>query len=239
MASCWGFIGVECATAPAGAVENPSKTIPRAIILGTCGVALVYVVSSLSVMGAVPSDILAASRSPYVDAINLSFGANFSKIVSLVTFIIMVGTSNAWTLSASQVSLGLAEDGLLPKIFAKTNRNKAPYISVLASSVGIIPIMILSTSPNLAEQIGGIIDFSVNAFLMVYGICCMAFMKICLDSGKIFKAVLGAIALLFCAVIIANSDLQATVVSLLLTVSGVLVLPFVNLGSKAKAIAKA
>jgi APA family basic amino acid/polyamine antiporter len=26
----WGFIGVECATTPADAVENPKKTIPRA-----------------------------------------------------------------------------------------------------------------------------------------------------------------------------------------------------------------
>ncbi len=38
----WGFVGVESATTPAGSVENPKKTIPRALILGTFIVALVY-----------------------------------------------------------------------------------------------------------------------------------------------------------------------------------------------------
>jgi APA family basic amino acid/polyamine antiporter len=233
--SFWGFIGVECATAPAGAVRNPSKTIPRAIILGTLGVAAVYVVSSLSVMGAIPSAALAVSKAPYVDAINLTLGENISKLVSLVTFIIMAGTSNAWTLTAAQASLGLAQNGMLPAFLAKKNKNAAPYVGVIASGVGILPILILSTSPSLSEQISGIIDFSVGVFLIVYATCCLAFIKISFDSRKILKVILGIIAFLFCLIIIINSSVESTIVSLLFIASGILVMPFAKFSKEKKA----
>jgi APA family basic amino acid/polyamine antiporter len=229
MTSFWGFIGVESATAPAGIVENPSKTIPKAIIIGTLGVTIIYVISSLSVMGVVPSSMLATSKSPYVDAINLVLGENLSKIVSLVTFIIMVGTANAWTLSAAQVSLGLAEDKLLPSFFAKTNKNSAPYISILVSSLGMIPILILSINPNISSQISDIIDFSVGVFLMIYATCCLAFIKINMKKKNTINAVIGGAAFLFCLLVIANSSIQSTMVSLLFIATGVFMLPFAKI----------
>src|SRR5690606_23550411 len=31
----WAFLGLECATIPAGNIENPARTIPRATVVGT------------------------------------------------------------------------------------------------------------------------------------------------------------------------------------------------------------
>ncbi|MGH2929107.1 MAG: amino acid permease, partial [Solirubrobacteraceae bacterium] len=42
-ATLFAFIGVECATIPAGHVRDPGKTIPRATLLGTLIAALVYI----------------------------------------------------------------------------------------------------------------------------------------------------------------------------------------------------
>ncbi len=46
----WGFIGLESATTPAGSVENPSITIPRAVVFGTISVALLYLINSIGIM---------------------------------------------------------------------------------------------------------------------------------------------------------------------------------------------
>ncbi|MDR1982422.1 MAG: amino acid permease [Holosporaceae bacterium] len=226
MESFWGFIGVECATTPAGVVENPSKTIPRAIIIGTLGVATIYFINNLSVMGVIPGNVLAVSKSPYVDAINLVLGKNTSIFISMITFIIMVGTSNAWTLSSAQISLGLAQEKLLPAFFAKKNKNLSPYISVLISSIGMIPILILSKNQNLSEQISSIINFSVEIFLMVYAMCCLAFIKINIDSQKFFKIILGITAFSFCLMIIINSSLYSILIASLFPISGIFMLPF-------------
>ena len=60
----WGFIGVETATTAAGIVENPTKTIPKAVLLGTIVVAAIYFLNSFAVMGVVPPDVLATSQAP-------------------------------------------------------------------------------------------------------------------------------------------------------------------------------
>jgi APA family basic amino acid/polyamine antiporter len=227
--SFWGFIGVECATTPAGAVENPTKTIPRAIIIGTFGVTMVYLFNSLSIMGVIPGDALASSNAPYVDAINVVLGKNISMIISIMAFFIMVGTTNAWTLASAQISLGLAQDGLLPPLFAKKNKNLAPYASVLISSLGMIPILLLSKDQNLSKQINNIIDFSLEIFLLVYAISCVAFIKINRKSGKIWKNILGVAALSFCIIMMANSSAQSMLVALLFAASGVCMKPFVKI----------
>ncbi|MDR1551569.1 MAG: amino acid permease [Holosporaceae bacterium] len=226
--SFWGFIGVECATAPAGAVQNPSKNIPRAIIIGTVGVAAIYFINNLAIMGVISSNDLAASQSPYIDAIKMVLGKNLSKVVSLITFMILVGTSNAWTLASAQASLGLAQDGLLPAIFARRNRNLAPYVGVLISSVGMVPMLICSQSKNLSEQISSIVDYSTKVFFLVYMVCCMAFTKISMADKKLFKSFLGVIVGTFCLAMILHSTIISLLVSATFVCSGILMWPFVR-----------
>src|SRR5664279_1251145 len=50
----FAFLGLECATIPSGSVANPGKTIPRATMLGTLIATVIYIVSSISIMGMIP-----------------------------------------------------------------------------------------------------------------------------------------------------------------------------------------
>ena len=123
----WCFIGLELATAPAGSVDNPAKTIPKAVVLGTVCVAVIYFINNFAIMGLINGNNLASSRAPYVDAIKIMFSGNWHLIVSIVAFIFCVGSLNAWVLSSGQVAFGLAEDRLMPKFFAKRNKYGSPF----------------------------------------------------------------------------------------------------------------
>lgn len=224
----WGFIGVESATTPAESVNNPSKTIPRAIIIGTCAVALIYLINSISIMGVIPSQTLAISKAPFVEAINVVAGKNISLILSIIASIVCIGTVNAWVLTSAQISLGLAQDKLFPKFFAKKNRKGAPYISVLISCIGMIPILILTKNESLSEQISYIINFSVLAFIMVYIVCCLAFLKITFRENKKGKSIIGIFALCFCLLMIIEASVQSICISSLFFISGVFILPLIK-----------
>ncbi|GHT92330.1 amino acid permease [Alphaproteobacteria bacterium] len=225
----WGFIGVECATTPADSVTNPSKTIPMAIILGTCGVAAVYVMNSAAIMGVVPSGVLEMSKAPFVDALSAVVGGDSSfwlTILSLATAIICIGTLNAWILTSAQVSLGLAEDKLLPRFFAKKNRAGSPYVSILISFFGTLPILILTKYDNsIGEQIALIIDISVKVFVVVYLVCCLAFMKFSICERKIGRSIIGIGAIAFCLLLLHDSDLKSVFIVVLFFLSGVFMLP--------------
>lgn len=203
----WGFIGLESATTPAGSVKNPSKTIPRAIVLGTLSVALIYAFNSLAIMGVVPNAQLMQSQAPYSDASRIIFGGNWNLLIALLASIVCIGTLNAWMLTSGQIALGLAQDGLMPAFFARKNKFGAPYYGLMISALGMVPFLVLTLSNNLAQQINTIIDISVTTFLFVYLICILAFLKILKKqhSATRFQWIYGLAAFVFCAWIIITS----------------------------------
>lgn len=220
----WGFIGLESATTAAGNVENPSVIIPKAIILGTLSVVLVYLLSSLAIMGIIPGPELALSKAPYVEAAQRIFGGNWHILISLIASIVCIGTLNAWMIASGQIALGLAEDKLMPDFFARKNQNNAPYGGIIVSCFGILPLLILTSNETISEQITSIIDFSVTAFLFVYLICSISFIKLLWGSQsnfKMFQYIFGFISIGFCLWVIYETALQTVLIASFFVISGV------------------
>ncbi|MBU6141302.1 MAG: amino acid permease [Proteobacteria bacterium] len=219
----FGFIGLECATTPAGDVNHPKKTIPKAIILGTLLVALLYMFNSVGIMGIMPSAELAQSKAPYVDASKIIFGGNWHFLIALIASITCIGSLNAWVLASSQIVLGLAKDGLMPQIFAKKNQHEAPYFSVIISCAGTIPLLILTTNESLAAQVNSIVDFSVTAFLFVYLACCFALIKLQLKDkeSSLPELFCGILSAIFCFWVIYETPIKSLCVAMLFVCSGI------------------
>ena len=217
------FIGVECATAPAGAVENPSKTIPRAIMLGTFAVAIIYFVNNLAIMGVIPSSILCNSKAQFVDAVYIVLGHNVSRLLAIITSVVIIGTLNAWLITSSQISYSLAQGGFLPKLFAKTNRSNTPYVSVIVNCMALIPLLVMIKNGTFAEQIMYLIDMSVQTFLLVYIACTFAFLKL-IDEG--WKKIIGCISLIVCSIVLIWARPESITSALLFVATGIFVLPF-------------
>lgn len=199
----WGFIGVECATTPAESVKNPSKTIPRAIVIGTACVALIYIINTVSVIGVVGFDELLNTCAPYATAMSKIFPGYSNIAISVMAMIVCVGTLNAWTLTSSQIAYGAVSDGLFPKIFAKTNKADAPVFSLWISSIGMVPFLILSEINCMQHGLERLIDLLVSIFIFIYLVCCISFMKMIkkwyLSKGKRLRMIaLCQFAILFC-----------------------------------------
>jgi APA family basic amino acid/polyamine antiporter len=220
----WGFIGLESATTPAGSVENPSKTIPQAIVWGTLCVALLYIFNCLGIMGLIPGPELALSKAPYVDAAQHMFGGNWHLLLSAAACLVCVGTLNAWILTSGQIALGLAQDSLMPRFFGTKNSNDAPVWALIISSLGILPLLFLTASESIAQQIAALVDISVIAFLFVYIVCCCSLLKVLAVQrvrARGYQALVTIIALAFCVWIIYETPLQVLGIASLFVASGV------------------
>lgn len=218
----WGFIGLESATAPAGIVENPSKTIPLALVIGTSIVGLLYLFNSISIMGAVPGQELALAAAPYVTAAEKALGGNWGTAIALISSLVCLSTLNAWTLTSGQIAYGLAKNGLFPSFFTKTTKEGAPFWGLIASGIGIAPLLALLSTKSLHEQVAAIIDISVISFLFVYLAACAALWKMLKQEGlRVSRA--GMITMgagLFCCWIIAQASMTTLGIAGLFTISG-------------------
>ncbi len=61
----WAFLGLESACANTDAVDNPEKNIPIAVLGGTLGAAVIYIVSTNVMAGIVPNADLVKSTAPF------------------------------------------------------------------------------------------------------------------------------------------------------------------------------
>ncbi len=113
----WAFLGLECATIPAGSVRNPTRTIPLATIVGTTLTAAIYIVSTIGVMSLVAPDALASSTAPFADGARQLIGDRAAQLVALGAAVSCAGALNGWVLIAGQLPMAAAADGLFPRVF--------------------------------------------------------------------------------------------------------------------------
>ena len=219
----WGFIGFESATAAAGDVKDPKRIFPPALVLGTLFVALIYFVSSLGIMGVIPGHILMNTEAPYTETARIILGGNWHLLISFIACIVCITAVNAWTLASGLIALGITQDGLMPKFFAKKNKHGAPVFALVLSCIGTLPLLFFTHSENLAQKVNTIIDLSVTAFLFVYVICCLAYLKILWQQRakeKMWQWFCGIFSLGFCLWIIFSTPMKTLLVCSFFVVSG-------------------
>jgi APA family basic amino acid/polyamine antiporter len=183
----WSFIGLESATIPADDVENPQKNIPRATILGVTITALIYILSTIAVMGVIPMDKLVQSNSPYADAAQVMFGPMAHYIVAIGAIISCLGALNGWTLLQGQIPLAAARDGIFPKVFAKESRFSTPYVGLIVSSILITLLILLTYHTGSVEKFTLIILIATLASLIPYLYTCLAEIMIFIKYREQFK----------------------------------------------------
>ncbi|MBN2316262.1 MAG: amino acid permease, partial [Sedimentisphaerales bacterium] len=127
-----------------GEVRNPTKNIPRGMILSVITVTLAYVAILVVTVGILPGDKLSASLTPVADAGRVLFGHAGYVIVSIGALLAFITTANAGILSASRYPLALSEDKLLPGVVSKlTKRKKSPIVAVSITGLLIYLCMLL------------------------------------------------------------------------------------------------
>jgi APA family basic amino acid/polyamine antiporter len=164
----FAFLGIECATIPSASVANPEITIPRATMLGTIITTIIYIVSSVSVMGMIPAAALRDSVTPFADAASIVFGPGAVYWVGGGVAIAAFGTLNGFILIQGQVASAMADDGLFPPIFSKKNKNGVAGSGIMTGSTIVSVIMLMNYTKGLASQFKFLILLSTLAVLVPY-----------------------------------------------------------------------
>jgi basic amino acid/polyamine antiporter, APA family len=184
----WSFIGVESATVPAGDVENPRRTIPRATLIGTAVTALVYVLGTIAVMGILPATKLGDSTAPFADAARDAFGGWSGPVVAFAAAVSAFGCLNGWILLQGQVPLAAARDDLFPRFFARTNRNGVPVTGLVVSSVLVTGLTVMNFNASLVDQFTFVILLATLTTLVPYVFSTAAQLMLLITDRERFEA---------------------------------------------------
>jgi len=130
----YAFVGWENSATLAEETENPRKNIPRALVIGTLAIGIVYVFLAYATEIAFHHDAKAIGKSaiPFIDALKASAAglliiAYLAGMTSI--FACLLGLTN----SQARILFSAGREGLLPVFFGKIHpQHKTPHIAMWA-----------------------------------------------------------------------------------------------------------
>lgn len=132
----WNYMGWDNASTIALEVERPQRTYPRAMIAAVILVSLTYILPVVAVkVTGVPAS--AFETGSWADLAGLMAGNWLRVALVLGGMMSGFGMFNALVMSYSRLPLAMAQDGMLPRVFARIHpKTRAPWVAILVCATG-------------------------------------------------------------------------------------------------------
>jgi amino acid transporter len=172
---CFAFSGFEISSMVGQEVYNPRKTIPRSIVLSGIAITLIYILSSASVLVAVPASEL-AERSGIADAVELVGGrlgyAGLGAFIGLLLFVGSIGGTSSWIAGAARVPFAAGVDSAMPAAFARLHaKYRTPHVALIVQAIATTALFLVSVYLSVGggeTSIQEAYDIMVNLTILVY-----------------------------------------------------------------------
>jgi APA family basic amino acid/polyamine antiporter len=168
----WSYGGWHHASYLAGETRNANKVIPKAMMLGTLVVTVVYLLCNLAYLFILSVDEIAAEKAVAAEAIGrvLSWGG---PLMAILIAISVFGTASIYTLTAPRIYYRMASDGVFFSLFGKIHtKYKVPvWAIVLQSGWAVVLLIFWGTFSNLI----GYVVFTDWLFMLLAGVSIFIF----------------------------------------------------------------
>ncbi|MEN9509224.1 MAG: hypothetical protein RLZZ621_1787 [Gemmatimonadota bacterium] len=167
----WAFDGWGDLSKVAGEVKDPEKTLPKAIVLGTIAIIVIYLLANVAYLSVLSVEEMRRAPLVAADVAQRLIGPIGVTLVSLTVLISTFGSVNGSLLTGPRIFFAMADDGLFfRKVAAVHPTFKTPYVAILMTgSLGVAFVLLRSF-----EQLA---DIFVTASLVFY----------VLSIGAVFK----------------------------------------------------
>jgi basic amino acid/polyamine antiporter, APA family len=141
----YNFGGYSNITYLGGEVKNPTKNIPRAIVLSVLVVAVLYLLMSVVIIGTIPWREAAVSHAVVSEFIARLYGLRAASLMTALILAATLGGIFTMTLGYSRILYAAGAEGNFFKVFGRVHpRGHFPTVSLLAITALALPLCWLS-----------------------------------------------------------------------------------------------
>lgn len=210
------YMGVEASAPHANEMANPKKEYPLAVFMLVIVAILLSAAGGLSIAAVIPQNELNLSsgvNQTFAALIN-HYGKGLDWIVRIIAAFIGLGVLaeiSSWIVGPSRAAYVTAQQGLIPPVFKKVNKNGVPVPLVMFQGVVVTIWAIVLTLGGGGNNMSFMTSMSLTVviYLMTYvlffiGYFVLILKKVELDKkaayhipgGVVFKCVVAALGLL-------------------------------------------
>jgi amino acid transporter len=160
----FAYGGYEVTGIPAGEAANPKRHVPFAFVMTILVVTLVMTLTSVVATGLVAD--LTATRTPVADGAAVVMGVFGAILITVGSAISMTGNNMGQVLTGSRTIFALAENGDLPRWFAKVHpQHQTPSNAILFTSAVALTLALPGSFAELA------LVSAVARLVMYFAVC--------------------------------------------------------------------
>ncbi len=165
------YAGVTKIAAIAGEIKNPSKNLPRAMLISLLIMTIVYVLVTFALVGNIPLNELETDIKPIYTIANLLGGTFIGYVTAGIGVITLVSMANSGVLAASRFPFAMARDKLLPTFMNKIHsKHLTPVATIILTCLAVaIAILFLDVEKivKLASAFMVMMFMSVNGCVII------------------------------------------------------------------------
>ena len=181
----WCYDGWYQATYCAGEIRDPSRSLPRGMLLGTVVTTVLLILVNLVYLRAMPMIDLGRSAGIGAAAAAALFGPRFAVFVTLLVFISVFGCLSITVLTAARIYLPMAQDGLFFRSLAKIHPvHRTPSACIVAQCAWSIVLAFSGTY----EQLGTYVIFTMFLFHTATGAALFVLRRTRPDQPRPYRA---------------------------------------------------
>jgi APA family basic amino acid/polyamine antiporter len=132
----FAFEGFEQIATLSEETRDPTRTIPRAILISIGATALLYVLVAITSASVLPWEELAASASPLAAVAREAAGPTWANLLSAIALFATFNTVLMMLATAARRAYGMANRHMLPALFGIVGeRRKTPWVAALILTI--------------------------------------------------------------------------------------------------------
>ena len=150
----FSYGGWQSANSVAEEMREPRRTLPRALVLGTAIVVVVYVLVNLVYLMTLTRDGLATTTTPAADAVARVFGPGADRWISAAIAVSTFGFLNLSLLAPTRISYAMARDGVFFRALGRLHpRFGTPHRAILLQAVWSAILLMTGTYGGLVDSV--------------------------------------------------------------------------------------
>jgi len=171
----FAMTGFENAANIAEEVKEPSKVFPKALLGGMALAGILYmVIAFIAAMVAPLADLTAGDgeEGSLLTVVQAGPLAIPELVFSAIALVAVTNTTLVSLVAQSRIMYGMAKQGIVPKVFAKTHPGRrTPWVAIIFTSALVCILLLVADVDRLATV-------TVLFLIVVYGMVCLAALKL-------------------------------------------------------------
>ena len=157
------YSGWNAASYMAEEITDPGRNVPKALLMGTVGVIVIYLLINVLYLYVIPIGELATLGGKSVlDVVgDRLLGERAGNILAIVAIVSLAAGINAWTFAGPRVYFAMARDNAFFKSAGRVHpKYKTPAASIVAQAVLAIVLILTGSLDSIANYVG----FAITLF---------------------------------------------------------------------------